>query len=895
MLGPSRRIVVHAPSGSPHSTDVRPLTLPAALLFGLMGLTQLLGPAVASAQPFFDAPWRAFDTARWETGRFAVTIAAGDLNNDNRPDAVIGQNVFSPGVRVFLNQGSAAGEPATFSDGILYPTSRGAWGVVLRDFDGDGDLDVAATDTDANYIGSQIVLFRNNGAGVFTGPQAFPAGGPSTGIDAIDIDNDSDSDIVVANYGSFGTGTTISVLRNNGSGSFAAPVPSFVGSAPNDIKAGDLDNDGNADIAVAHDGTSRVSVLFNQGNAIFAPVIGFDNLFPGPGPPELVILDVDGDQDLDILRSGYYDQNANDARLALIRNAGNRVFQTELLPYGLPFRNPAFDLTVADLDGDQRDDVIGAHFFEAGYVVFRDDNGSAFMPGAMYAGLPNTIGVAAPDLDGDADSDVLTTSRIERLLTAHENTGGGAFPELSIQGHGNLHQVIDLGDVDHDGDLDAVTSHGGASYSDIVVHRNQGNGTFNESYRSPANIYGAYGKLRDLDGDSTLDLLFVTAPGPPIPTVPDFWTARGNGNGTFGPIVRHPINACGLGHPAAIDLDNDDDLDVINTEVSACINIPESGRRLFISLNNGDGTFQPAFIVFAGAAPYNVTGGDFNEDGAIDLATASQHISALLFGNGNGTFQPEQPLATGRLGENILTLDLNSDANLDLVSLEDDAHSESVLTVLLGNGVGGFAVTEYLDHSTQDFRDWVASGDVNGDGEVDLLTGGVQDALVFLNDGTGHFDFSGRYGIGADAFGLHYADVTGDGHGDLVALNRHEFPPAGFDHGLSVVRGLPPTTAGVEPVAETAAPRHGLVSLSVLPNPFHATAQLRLVLAEQETVTLDVHDVLGRRLRKLHEGKLTARVEHSFAIGASGLPSGVYFVRLAGETFTRSIPVTIVR
>jgi hypothetical protein len=67
------------------------------------------------------------------------------------------------------------------------------------------------------------------------------------------------------------------------------------------------------------------------------------------------------------------------------------------------------------------------------------------------------------------------------------------------------------------------------------------------------------------------------------------------------------------------------------------------------------------------------------------------------------------------------------------------------------------------------------------------------------------------------------------------------------------------------------------------------------VLAEPQRVRLDVHDALGRRLQTLHEGKLTARVEHSFLIRAQGLPSGVYFVRLLGETFEQSTPVTIVR
>ena len=147
-----------------------------------------------------------------------------------------------------------------------------------------------------------------SGEGVLSGPQSFPAGGPSTGIDAVNLDGDTDVDLVVANYGFFGNGNTISVLRNNGSGSFAAPVSYFVGPSPNDIKVGDLDNDGDADVAVAHDGSSRVSVLFNQGNGAFGPVVPFDNLFQGAGPPELAVLDLDGDQDLDILRAGYYDQ-----------------------------------------------------------------------------------------------------------------------------------------------------------------------------------------------------------------------------------------------------------------------------------------------------------------------------------------------------------------------------------------------------------------------------------------------------------------------------------------------------------------------------------------------------------------------------------------------------------
>jgi hypothetical protein len=364
--------------------------------------------------------------------------------------------------------------------------------------------------------------------------------------------------------------------------------------------------------------------------------------------------------------------------------------------------------------------------------------------------------------------------------------------------------------------------------------------------------------------------------------------------------VQQALNACGIAHPNAVDLDADGDLDVVNTENAACLGVSESGRRIFVSLNNGDGTFQAPAVVMAGIFPYNTVAGDFDEDGHVDLATSSQGASVLLLGNGDGTFQAERPLPSGRLGANILALDLDADGHLDLATLDEfqydgAAGDESMLSVLLGTGTGAFAETEYPDFRTQDFRDWVATGDVDADGDPDLMAGGVNDAVVYLNDGAGAFAYAGRYGVGADAFALHYADLDGDSRGDLLALVGHEFPAAGLDGGLVVVHGLTgAATVASEPGTTPGVPAEGLALTAVVPNPAHGAAAVTLTLDRAQAVTVAVYDTLGRRVATLHEGDLSAGM-HPLTVNAGALAPGLYVVRAAGDGTVTTTRLVVAR
>lgn len=862
-----------------------------------LALVLAAGPTAAQVgPPYFDAPWRAFQTAAADgDGNYALDITTADLNGDGLADAVVGQSFAAPGLRVMLNAGAAGAAPAVLQEGgTLYPMLRGAPKVVVADLDGDGDPDLAAPDNDLNTLGSNFVVLRNRGDGTFAPPQSASAGARATHLAAADLDGDGDTDLAFVGYRTSGAGgPVVTVVRNAGNATFGAPV-AFALSAEGftgGVEAGDLDGDGDADLAVAHVAeASRISLFLNTGAATFSAPQVFSPFEGNTVPSELALLDPDGDGDLDVLHPGFYDGFTSQGHLVLLRNRGAAGFAAETFLYANGGNNIAFELTAADLDGDGRDDAVGAQPFEAGFIIFRDNDAGGFLPGEMYASVARsgessgTIATAAGDLDGDGDLDVLTTGRLRRLVAVHENLGDGRFPERSLSGHAINHQVIDLGDIDGDGDLDAATSHGGASSANVLVFRNDGTGLFTQSHLAAGG--GAFAKLRDLDGDGVLDLLWVSAPAsPPY----DFFTARGMGNGAFAPAIRHPLGTCGSGHPSAVDLDADGDLDVVNTENGACMNVPASGRRLFISLNQGNGTFAPATTTPAGSFPYNTAAGDFDEDGLLDLVTASQGASAIVFGNGDGTFRGQMPLPAGRLGANILALDLNADGHLDLATLDEfspdgSAGDESLLTVLLGSGTGTFVETEHSEHPTQSYRDWVTVGDVDADGDPDLIAGGVQDVIVFTNDGAGVFAYAGRYGIGTDAYAPHYADLTGDGRGDLIALVAYETPPAGLDNGLVVVAGR----AGA-PVADAPVPvAPGGVALG-LPSPNPTTSQVAFVLtlAVPQHVRAEAFDMLGRRVSLVHDGPLDAGA-HGLSLDGTCLPDGAYAVRVVGADGARA-------
>ena len=686
------------------------------------------------------------------------SVALGDVDGDGDLDALITFDSSHVG-EIWLNDGTGL-----FTDSfqnLAYRTNA----VALGDLDGDGDLDAFV-----GYLYEADRIWLNDGAGTFV-DSGQRLGDTTNSLDVVlgDVDGDGDLDGFVGSGGA-----ADSVWLNDGTGMFTDSGQSLSDVNSQSVALGDLDGDGDLDAFVGNWESNQVWI--NDMRDLVVESLSAETTFPGLSQSFSVTVIVKNQGAGDVTTSfdtAVYSDHAptlcdggtgswasqatvsltagTSATLAFTHpgfgSAGQHTLYALVDTACAADNNPAdnafgplpvwvdpFTVTATTPLGNglqvARDAVISATFSEdvngstvstrtftvrgqqTGVYAGTYTVGSVTFDAANYFKPGEQVVVNMSDAIQSTDGSLLIPYAWQFRAEVTDGTGvfSDSFQALSDAGT----QAVALGDVDADGDLDILS----AAYTS-TVWLNDGGGAFSDGGQILGTVISYAAALGDLDGDGDLDALI--ARGDNYSGAPnEVWL--NDGAGMFADSGQSLGNAGTLA-VALADLDGDGDLDAFAGN--------DGVNRLWS--NDGSGVFTDTGQSLGDAWTRSVALGDVDGDGDLDaIAGNLGQASRLWLNDGTGTFvESGQDLGSGGTYDAALG-DVDGDGDLDAL-FAHGMETDDPNTVWLNNGTGAF--TDSGQHLGSEDTSAVALGDLDGDGDLDVVFGNPDQAdTVWLNN-----------------------------------------------------------------------------------------------------------------------------------------------------------------
>jgi hypothetical protein len=346
--------------------------------------------------------------------------------------------------------------------GSPLPIACGASNVAVGDLNKDGKPDLVVTCGQTRAL--TVLLGTGGGStGDFRASNPIPLPDSPGDIVLGDLNGDGNLDVAIDSHDSYG----VVVMLGDGKGGLAlapnSPIVMKTGRHPHThgLAIGDLNGDHKLDLITVNNSDNDVSIAFGDGRGGFtrAPA----TFAVGPSPYPLALGDVNNDGSLDIIATATAtgplraQQLPSSFALTLLLNDGRGGFRTSQLP--LRSGEPWF-VAVGDINGDRKPDLMVTHHNQNALTVLLGDGAGHFTeaPGSPFDFGGKAFEAVLADVNHDGRLDALAAGGDSVRVMLGDGRGnfkpapGSPFPT----GRGVWHLAV--ADINGDGRLDVVTS-----------------------------------------------------------------------------------------------------------------------------------------------------------------------------------------------------------------------------------------------------------------------------------------------------------------------------------------------------------------------------------------------------------------------------------------------------
>ena len=543
------------------------------------------------------------------------------------------------------------------------------------------------------------------------------------------------------------------------------------GLVPAAIALGKFSSGGNVDASVIDAASGKVRILAGDGKGGLREGVSAQ---PGLGPSALAVADLDGDGKLDL---AVADALSND--ISVFLGNGDGTFR-DAARYGTGSTPRA--ILAGDFNGDGKPDLAVANYAAHSVSVLLGTGGGRFEAAVNYAAGDGPSALAAGDFDGDGQPDLAVANVTGGTIGVLTGNGNGTFQAQREYRSGSPTWLL-AADMEGNGKTALIAA--GEAGNGIASLRSDRENVFMAikerpqiQFTTPTTLSLASSPNSSTFGAAvTLTATVTPSAAVGYVTFYDGTTVLGSkalsgGKATLSTIllpagvsVLHAYYAGGvkLSPPVVYTSSTSQSLP---QKVNAT---PATG----FSAASGT-SFQAGTI-----AANSIVVGDFNGDGNADLAiTGPTGVvngagTTVLLGDGSGGFsQAMGSPFDGGAGGSVAVGDFNEDGNSDLAVTWVDFDGYAFVTVLTGNGSGGFTAGTGISLGLGANPTSVAVGDFNGDGHPDLAVAqhDFNSVAVFLGDGNGGFTAATGSPVALEAAPQSVAvgDFNGDGYADLA-------------------------------------------------------------------------------------------------------------------------------